>query len=424
MPSSARLGNAQAALQLLSDPTPAVRQASSEFLCAHARLFREVPSQVLQQVAHEVDPVVTSSLISFMSEVPDRRGFVEPILLHLVSDPRPGIAGDAVRALCEGEGMVRNAYIPLGILVRTLVNREDAVREGLRDIVKELEIRDHTLGDTLDRFVHISERARKLTIKNALLAPGGEWEARKLESVAIGFCLPGKSERTLCARYLAASGKSLPSEHRPIIWSALAFAMRGYEHASLPAQHEFFCAVRDSEMPCELSSLIESFDCRTSVDARMARDFTGVYMSRHANPYEAVERLVEILWAPTPNIVLAAASNLSLLVPDVDHDVGQFIVRRLMDALIERAGDGAGVVNAFIAAFERLESFTPEVLTLCSATLAANQPPEVMDALARVIGSMPPADPILAKEALGILEYLSRSPYARVAQTARRILSR
>jgi hypothetical protein len=82
------------------------------------------------------------------------------------------------------------------------------------------------------------------------------------------------------------------------------------------------------------------------------------------------------------------------------------------------------VVNAFIAAFERLESFTPEVLTLCSATLAANQPPEVMDALARVIGSMPPADPILAKEALGILEYLSRSPYARVAQTARRILSR
>jgi len=416
--------DAHAALSLLSDESLLVRREAAEFLSFHTPLFDSPPAGALQQLFYEKDPFVVSSLLSCVAEIPDRRGLVAPVCLRLMKDSHREIALEAAQILSEGRELGLGPVIPLEVFSRTHPRVRDERLELVSAAHEAPTDFQRTVRAAVDQQLSLSERAQKAQLKDLVMSLSGRFNDEALHAVLIGLCSPGSSVRALSLKVLSAYSSHLTAEQKPLVWGALAFAMSDYELASCVMQHEFFNAVRSSDMPAELAPMIEGFDCRDDVDVKMARDFTAVYLARHADPCAAVERLADMLWAPHESTVGAAASNLSILLVDIDRTVGVKIVDSLMEALIDRVLDGRAVTDAFIRAFSQLDGFHAEVLERCSNALSLHQSPEVMIAIARLVGSMPASDPQLLHEATQILEYLSRAPYARVARTANYILSR
>ena len=119
----------------------------------------------------------------------------------------------------------------------------------------------------------------------------------------------------------------------------------------------------------------------------------------------------------------SAASNLTVLLQYINSQAGDQIVDHLMEALVGRAVDGDKFTHQIIFAFAKLENFHAEVLTRCSDLLRLQQNPQVMLALARLMGALPLKDEGLLQKARNMLRYLTGVPYPRVAQMACDILN-
>ena len=415
---------AQAAEELLSDSSVTVRRAAAEYLALNRNPLQGSLPKILRQVFLDSDPQVVSSLVSALERTPDSSGVVIPALLRLFRDSRYEIACDAALALGEGKKGAATAAIPLMVLAQSAFNREERdLCDRARGCYEGAPFASQ-MSSMVDYHLSMSERSQKQVLKNMLASGASPLEDGDLRHLLVGVCSPGVVVRSFALRALAAYGDSLRDEQRPFVWAALAYVMADYEAASSPNQHEFLNVVRASEMPAALAAMVERFDCRDNVDVRMARDFTAIHLARHADPLDAIERLTEMLWAQNASTVSGAASNLTILLLDIDKKLGVGIVNRLMEAVAERAFDGKEIVDALVSAFVRLDTFHAEILNQCAELVSLHQSPEVMIAVAKVIGSSPPTDPALTKQALELLEYLSSTPYPRVALTARRILSR
>jgi len=414
---------AQAAMGLLSDPSLEVRRAASEFVSMHPQHYSSIPVAVFQQLFRERDGQVTSNLLSFVAAVPDGRGVVAPACIRLLADERPGIAIDAASALSEGRDIGRGAVIPLVVLGLVSARRQDPRVERSRRIDgADPEFRE-AIAQQAAQALSASERSHRTALKVSLESVRGDLTDEQVQALAIAVCSPGASVRSLALKALTAFGGDLTGSQRQLVWGALAFAMADYEHETCVAQHEFFGAICSSDMPGELAPMVESFRCIDDADVHMAHDFTVVSLSRHHDPHGAMERLAAMLWAQSPSTVGGAASNLVILLGDIDPVVGASAVSRLMEALVERAADGRAVVNKMVSAFGRLGSFHGEVLERSGELLARHQNPEVLVALARVLGAIPWQMPEHREIAGALLQALARMPLRRVSETAKYILN-
>lgn len=414
---------AQAAMALISDPSLEVRRSAAEFVSMHPRHFSSIPAAVSQQLFREPDGQVVSSLLSFVGAVPDGRGIVAPACIRLLADERPGIALDAACALSEGRDIGRGAFIPLAVLELVSVRRDDARIERSRRMDGADQEFCAAVGQRVAQALSLSERSHRAALKRSLQSAGTELADEQVHALAIGLCAPGASVRALAAKALSAFGAKLSTSQRQLVWGALAFAMADYERASCVAQHGFFSAIAAAEMPGDLAPMVESFKCVDDADVHMAHDFTVVSISRHHDPHIAMERLASMLWAQGASTVGGAASNLAILLGDIDPAVGASTVNRLMEALVERAGDGRAIVNELVLAFGRLGSFHAEVLEGCGQLLTRHQDPAVLVALARVLGAIPWHAQEHQEAAAELLHALARMPLRRVSEAAKYILN-
>ena len=413
-----------AALTLISDPSLVVRCAAAEFIGLEAAALERVPAEIFQRIFREPNGEVLSHLITALVSTRELHPVAVPILIRLLRDTRTGIAVDAARALGDQGDYADGALVPLHIIGHSSSNwrdaRIDAFFDG--DGVVNPEVRDSRYK-AVDIYLQLAESDHLQLLKQILRERPKNLTEDQFYAALVGIYLPVESTREHSIRVLNKYRSVMGEPQCNLVRCALAFTQPDFEQSEASVKLQFFEALREFKISPELLQMIECVDGDEEIEISMARDFTMICLDPSGNVSAAIERLAGALWEPSARIMGSAASNLTVLLHDINSQVGVQIVDHLMEALVGRAVDGDKFTHQIIFAFAKLENFHAEVLTRCSDLLRLQQNPQVMLALARLMGALPLKDEGLLQKARNMLRYLTGVPYPRVAQMACDILN-
>ena len=412
------------ALTFISDPSLLVRRGVAEFIGLRAAELDRVPVEIFQRIFREPDGEVLSHLITALAATRECHPAVVPILIRLLRDPRTGIAVDAAWALGnKGEAAI-GALIPMCVIENNssewLDVRLDPFFGGGGVFRPEVL---QAIYQSVDRCLQLTEFAYLRELEKILKDRPNSLTDKQFYAALVGICLPADTTREYSIKILNIYSNALQEQQCNLVRGALAFTQPDFERSKAPVKLQFFSALLEFDIPAELLPMLECVESLDDIEVSMARDFTVIYLDRNANPSEAIKRLAEALWEPNTRIMGSAASNLTVLLHDINPQAGVQIVDHLMEALVARAVDGDKFTHQILVAFTKLETFHAEVLTRCSEALCLQQNPQVMLAIARLMGALPLQDEGLLQKAHIMLHYLSGVPYPRVAQVACDILN-
>jgi hypothetical protein len=401
----------ESALSLLRDTSESVRAAALQKVCDSRDTLTSIPREVMRFVFRERDGALVSLGLEIVGALLSKDHSAAPLLIHFLNDSRPEVSIRTRTILAASFESHPEVVIPLYVKCAGAAGTAET-RELARSLLSHAKERGVTAEPSVIRGILARYVGSHKSGKGGVVDDSVAW------AIAWGLSDPTLSLRQFSINMLAKAARGLTPFQTRIIEGACAFIAHKVMEKKTHHPSLFLDSLRDMRVSSGFCHILQSIDCGRNAVLEMQREFTSVYLSGHEPPKAALKGLLEFLRESDPSLVMAAASNLGVLIHDLPRSLGEKLLNQIWGVVRLRQFEDPLIYRALLHAFDGQIGHQDWIVGLCSKELMTHPDRITQEVVARILSHNPPLSDHSLERVRGMLRYLAGSEHPLVAELA------